>query len=346
MAVAILVLFFNTIACSLGYSLWPDWIGWGGLMISALVIGGKMTEAAFREIVPVIFEKLSSYNILSKSTAGAILDTGQKKLFRNFINIGIIVISVSIAVSGISEGLAPPQVKRVEIKIAGLHPDLEGFSIAQISDLHLFQALQRGLVPYIVDSVNDLSPDVIALTGDIVEGDGSQIQREVDKLAELRAPHGIFFVTGNHEYLAGVEDWMNTMKRLGFIVLQNEHRLVTQGRGVLLFGGVDDYSSPASSPAKAMGFHADADVKILLAHQPDSVYEAARAGFNLQLSGHTHGGLLSPVRWLASFGSPFQSGLYTYENTQIYVSNGTGYWGIPFRLGTPSEISLLILTGG
>lgn len=346
MAVAILVLFVNTIACSLGYSLWPNWIGWGGLMISVLVIFGKMTEAAFREIVPVILEKLSLYNIISKSTAGAVLDTGQKKLFRNFINTGIIFISVFIAVSGISEGLAPPQVKRVEIKIAGLHPDLEGFSIVQISDLHLFPALRRGLVQQIVDKVNGLSPDVIALTGDIVEGDGRQIQREVDKLAELRAAHGIFFVTGNHEYLAGPEYWMTTMKRLGFTVLQNEHRLVTQGRGVLLFGGVDDYSSPASSPAKAMGFHTKADVKILLAHQPDSIYEAARAGFDLQLSGHTHGGLLRPVRWLASLGSPFQSGLYKHENTQIHVSNGTGYWGIPFRLGTPSEISLVILTNG
>jgi predicted MPP superfamily phosphohydrolase len=289
---------------------------------------------------------LLTRRISSKSTTGAILNSGQKKLFRYFIDIGIIVISIFITVFGLSEGLETPQVKEVEIKIIGLHPDLERFCIAQISDLHIFPDIQRNLVQQIVDRVNDLSPDVIALTGDIAEGDYSQIQRDVDTLAKLRAKCGVFFVTGNHEYIAGAGSWIKVMKNLGFTVLQNEHRLITHGHGVLLLGGVNDHSSHDSSPAKAMGSNTKADVKILLAHQPASIYEAARVGFDLQLSGHTHGGLLSPVRWVASLGAPFQSGLYKYENTQIYVSNGTGNWGIPFRIGAPLEISLLKLTGG
>ena len=162
----------------------------------------------------------------------------------------------------------------------------------------------------------------------------------------LRAKYGVFFVTGNHEYMSGVESWIKVMKNQGFTVLRNEHRLIAQGHGLLLLGGVDDYRSNDSSPAKAMGLNTKADVKILLAHQPGSIYEAAQVGFDLQLSGHTHGRLISPFRWLASLGSPFQSGLYKHENTQIYVSNGTGYWGIPFRLGTPPEITLLKLTSG
>ena len=349
MMVSILVLFFSSIACFSQYSalfLWPSWIGFGGMIVAVLVICGKMTEMIFKEVTPVILERFSLYNTPSKSTTRTILNGGQKKLFRYFINVGIIVISIFITVFGMSEGLGLPQVKEVEIKITGLHPDLEGFSIVQISDLHIFPTLRCNLVQQVVDQANDLSPDVIALSGDIVDGDYSQIQRDVDTLAKLRAKYGVFFVTGNHEYLSGADSWIKVMKNLGFTVLQNEHRLITQGHGVLLLGGVTDYSRYDSSPAKAMGLNTKADVKILLAHQPNSIYEAAQVGFDLQLSGHTHGGLLSPARWLASLGAPFQSGLYKYENTQIYVSNGTGYWGIPFRIGTPSEISLLKLTSG
>ena len=166
-----------------------------------------------------------------------------------------------------------------------------------------------------------------------------QISFNIDPLAGLTARLGKFFVTGNHEYsglVNGVDEWIQKMENLGFTVLLNNHRLIQQGRGQILIGGVADYSAPSlsshtSSPAQALGDTSNADVKILLAHQPLSVYKAAQAGFDLQLSGHTHGGLVPLVRWLKSFKQPFQSGLNKYKNTQLYVSNGTCYWGMPIR---------------
>jgi len=369
--VSIVLIFISSIGCIFDYSalfLWPGRIGWFGLLISVFVICGKTAEAVLREIIPVILDRLSLSNATSKSTTRIVLDKGQKMILQYFINIVIIVILVFITVSGLSEGLSPPQIIEVEIKIKGLHPDIEDFSIVQISDLHIDPSIPGNWLEQIVDRINVLSPDIIALTGDITDGDYSQIHKAVPQLTKLRAKYGVFFVTGNHEYMtplstryvnsfvtdphenmSDIDSWISRMKNLGFIVLQNEHRLIKQGHGVILLGGVADFSAPSrsnheSSPTKAMGSNPKADFKILLAHQPSSIYEAAQAGFDLQLSGHTHGGLLSPVRWLASLAQPFQSGLYMYENTKIYVSNGTGYWGIPFRLGTPSEISLLKLT--
>ena len=176
MMASILVLFVGTIACYLEYSalyLWLTWIGWGGMIVAGLVIGSKMAEIIFKEVVHDILGRFSQYSVPSESTTRTILNSGPKELFRYFINMGIIVISMLIAVFGLAEGLSPPHVKEVEIQIAGLHPDLEGFSIVQISDLHIFPTIRPNLVQEVVDQVNDLSPDVIALTGDIVDGDYS-----------------------------------------------------------------------------------------------------------------------------------------------------------------------------
>jgi uncharacterized protein len=349
MVVGIIALFFNSIAGVFGFSVyfWTIWLGWGGLILSVLMICGIAIEKIFEEVVSAILERLSLFRSTSESTTRAVINSGSKRMLQNFIAIGIIVVSGVITILGLSEGLSPPLVKEVNIKIEGLHPDLESFRIVQISDLHIGYSTRHNWVQQVVDQVNVLSPDVIAFTGDFADCDNWQIRKDVAHLTKLRAKYGSYFVTGNHDYVANAEG----MKDLGFIVLQNEHRLIIQGHGSILLGGVDDYGAPfqsghESSPAKAMGLNTKADVKILLAHQPDSIYEASQAGFDLQLSGHTHGGVISPVRWLLSLVQPFQSGLYKYKNTQIYVSNGTGYTGMPFRLGTPSEISLLKLTSG
>ena len=137
---------------------------------------------------------------------------------------------------------------------------------------------------------------------------------------------------------------MREMADMGFTVLQNDHRLIARGRASVLVGGVPDLRAHTSSPGEAFGDGAGADVKILLAHRPESVAEAVEAGFDLQLSGHTHGGLILPCAWLMSLVQPYQSGLYRHRGTQLYVSNGAGYWGVPLRLGVPSEIALLTLT--
>jgi len=335
------------------YSLgdWSIWVGWGGLTFFFFAIIGIGFKKALENIVFVIFKKFSNDVKHSGTANEEKVDDERRRFLQCSMNIGIIAVSGSLTFSGLAEGLGSPQVKKVDIKIENLQPHLEGFSIVQISDLHIFSAIHHNWVQNIVERVNSLTPDIIAVTGDIVDAPYSQISYNVAPLAGLSARFGNFFVTGNHEYMAeagGVDEWIRELENLGLTLLLNTHRIVSQGRSMILIGGVADYSAPYrshhdSSPAQAMGEASNADVKILLAHQPQSVYEAAQAGFDLQLCGHTHGGMFPLARWLRSWSHPFQAGLYKYKNTQLYVNSGTGYWGTPWRYRTPPEITHLKL---
>jgi predicted MPP superfamily phosphohydrolase len=351
----IAALLFSVLAYSFGfYSLgdWSIWMGWGGLTFFIFAIIGIGFKNALENIVFVIFKKISNVVKHSVTANEEKVDGERRRFLQCSMNIGIIAASGSLTFSGLAEGLGAPQVKKVDIKIESLKPDFEGFSMVQISDLHIFSAIHHNWVQNIVERVNSLTPDIIAVTGDIVDAPYSQLSDNVAPLAGLTARFGKFFVTGNHEYMAeagGVDEWIRELENLGLILLLNNHRIISQGNGMILFGGVADYSAPYrsshdSSPAQAMGEASGADAKILLAHQPQSVYEAAQAGFDLQLSGHTHGGMFPFFRWLRSRSQPFQAGLYKYKNTQLYVNSGTGYWGIPWRYETPPEITHLKLT--
>jgi predicted MPP superfamily phosphohydrolase len=187
------------------------------------------------------------------------------------------------------------------------------------------------------------------LTGDLVDGSVDQLGYDVAPLAQVQSRSGNFFVTGNHEYYSGVIEWVEEVRRLGFTVLLNEHQVIARGKANLLLAGVTDYrggnflTSHRSDPQKALEGAPAADVKILLAHQPKNIFAAARAGYDLQISGHTHGGQFFPWNLLVGFAQPYVYGLHTHENTQIYVSRGTGYWGPPVRVGSPSEITLIAL---
>src|SRR6185295_11857104 len=188
--------------------------------------------------------------------------------------------------------------------------------------------------------------DVVAITGDLVDGSVSELATEVAPLARLESRHGTYFVTGNHEYYSGVEPWLAELRRLGMKVLHNEHVVIVRDGATLLLGGVPDYSgghfdsAHRSDPKAALaGAPMDAAVKILLAHQPRSAAAAEQAGFDLQLSGHTHGGQFLPWTFLVKLQQPFTAGLHRLGRLRVYVSRGTGYWGPPQRLGAPSEIT-------
>ena len=242
------------------------------------------------------------------------------------------------------------RVRRIDVPIAGLPAALHGFTIAQISDLHVGATIKRGYLERIVDAVNDLGADMIAITGDLVDGSVRDLARHTEPLSRLTARHGAFFVTGNHEYYSGVHAWVNEVRRLGLSVLMNEHVVLRHGGVLVVVAGVTDinagYFDPAqrSDPAAAMtGAPLDAGVKVLLAHQPRSAFAAAQAGFDLQLSGHTHGGQFFPWNVVVRFFHPFTAGLHRVGSLWIYISRGTGYWGPPKRLGAPSEITYLRL---
>jgi predicted MPP superfamily phosphohydrolase len=203
----------------------------------------------------------------------------------------------------------------------------------------------RSYVEDIVERVNALEPDLIAVTGDLVDGSLEQLGPLVEPIARLRAKDGVFFVTGNHEYyVPGLEQWLSFLREKGLRVLRNERVPIRGERGFDL-AGIDDLSAKAHGhghgadlPRALQGREPDRAV-ILLAHQPRQVKDAVALGVDLQLSGHTHGGQLFPFTFLVHLFEPYLAGLFTLGATQLYVSRGTGYWGPPMRLGAPAEVT-------
>jgi predicted MPP superfamily phosphohydrolase len=242
------------------------------------------------------------------------------------------------------------RVVHVDVPIANLPLALHGFSIAQISDVHVGPTIRRNYVEGIVAAVNRLEADAIAITGDLVDGSVRELASHVAPLGQLRAKYGTFFVTGNHEYYSGERAWTKELRRLGLQVLINEHVVVDHGDAKLVIAGVTDFSAHhfdpvnRSDPAAALAdAPTDAGAKILLAHQPRSAPGAAAAGFDLQLSGHTHGGQFWPWNFFVRFQQPFTAGLDRLGSLWVYTSRGTGYWGPPKRFGAPSEITRIRL---
>jgi len=262
----------------------------------------------------------------------------------------VAALSVFATAAGFLSARRRARIVNVDVPIQNLPLALHGFSIAQISDVHVGSAIRKEYVEAIVDAVNGLHPDLIAVTGDVVDGSVGELAPHTAPLGRLTARHGAFFVTGNHEYYSGESAWTAEFKRLGLKVLLNEHAVVTHDGAPLVVAGVTDFSAhhfnPAqrSDPAAALaGAPMNAGAKILLAHQPRSASAAATAGYDLQLSGHTHGGQFWPWNLFVRFQQPFTAGLHRLNRLWVYVSRGTGYWGPPNRFGAPSEITRLRL---
>jgi len=242
------------------------------------------------------------------------------------------------------------RIVEVEVPLAELPPALHGFSIAQVSDVHVGRTIKRNYVAAIVAAVNELGADLVAVTGDVVDGSVDELASHTAPLAQLKARYGAFLVTGNHEYYSGEPAWRAEFARLGLRVLMNEHVVIEHHGARVIVAGVTDFSAhrfdatQKSDPQGALrGAPSDAAARILLAHQPRSAPAAARAGFDLQLSGHTHGGQFWPWMFFVRFQQPFTAGLHRLERLWVYISRGTGYWGPPKRFGAPSEITLLRL---
>jgi len=276
--------------------------------------------------------------------------------------LAVLVLATLTTLIGFINARRTASVKRVDIPIRGLPTALEGFTIAQLSDIHVGPTIKSAYIQRIVDAVNRLGADAIAITGDLVDGSVAELREHIAPLAGLRARHGTFVVTGNHEYYAGAHAWIAELRRLGLKVLLNEH-VVLQTRNVrgaqndeelfesqLVLAGVTDYTAGHFDAAHQSDPHLalfDAPplvhTRVLLAHQPRSAPLAAQAGYQLQLSGHTHGGQFFPWNLFVPMQQPFTAGLHRLHDTWIYVSRGTGYWGPPKRFGAPSEITLLTL---
>ncbi len=278
-----------------------------------------------------------------------LLNSERRRFLVHSTNVGIAGASVVLAGYGLYEAHRHADVEEVTAYLPHLPPEFDGFRIVQLSDIHVGPTIKQKFVETIVGQVTNLRADLIAFTGDLVDGSVRWLRDDVAPLKELSAPHGKFFVTGNHEYYSGVEPWLEEANRLGFTLLVNEHRLIERAGKSFVLAGVTDYGggdflpTHASNPAAAIANAPSDNVRILLAHQPKSIFEAARAGYDLQLSGHTHGGQFFPWDGMARLVQPYIKGLHRHENMLIYVSRGTGYWGPPLRLGVPPEITVVTL---
>ena len=278
----------------------------------------------------------------------------RRLLFQRALGSLAAAVAGGLTVRALQQGLAPVAVKHVEVPLARLPGALDGMTLVQITDVHVGGATQdRGFIERIVQRINQLEPDIIAITGDLVDGSVEALGHAVAPLANLKARHGVFFVTGNHEYYAGVVAWEAELSRLGIRVLRNEHVPIehASGHGFDL-AGVDDWSSRGFAHghgpdlARALAGRDQSRELVLMAHQPRQIHEAAEHGVGLQLSGHTHGGQIWPWGFMVRLQQGFLAGLEKVGGTWLYTSKGTGYWGPPMRLGADAEITRIVLRSG
>jgi predicted MPP superfamily phosphohydrolase len=318
----------------------------------ALTWAGLVAMGAFSTLLVLTFvrDALLAVMLTAMSATDWALPLGA---FQHGTAVAVPVLTALITALGFINARRVARVRDIDVPIAALPAALHGFTIALITDVHIGPTIGRDYVDAIVAAVNELDADVVAITGDLVDGSVRQLASDTAPLARLASRHGTFFVTGNHEYYSGVEPWLRELRRLGLIVLINEHVVIEHDGERVVLAGVTDFgagrfnAAHRSDPDAAIaGAPHDAGAKVLLAHQPRSARSAAAAGFHLQLSGHTHGGQFLPWNFFVRFQQPFTAGLARLGKLWVYTSRGTGYWGPPKRFGAPSEITRLRLVAG
>jgi predicted MPP superfamily phosphohydrolase len=349
LALSLILLFLPVVLRFNGISAgWIDIVAWAGyLSFGFLTLLFAVLVA--RDIGVLVVTGIQKAAHLVGGTGQApseAVDPVRRMMIMNSLNVGVLGVTGAMFGYGMYQALRRPDIVEIDVPIASLPEAFNGFRIVQITDIHVSHTIKRPFVQSVVDSVNSLRPDLIALTGDLVDGSVDQLRADVAPLAQLKAPDGMYFITGNHEYYSGVERWLKHTAELGFDVLMNEHRIIERGEDRLLLAGVTDYSGGSfsqehrSDPHQALAGGEGIPAKVLLAHQPKSIFEAAKAGYDYVICGHTHGGQYFPYHFLAALSQPYVSGLHRHDKTRIYVSRGTGYWGPQLRIGARSEITV------
>ena len=322
-----------------------SWVGYISLGLISFVFVGVFSRDILY-FAGFIIQKI--YTLVSSSPE--VVDASKRDFLLQSTNLALLGIAGTLTAYGIYEARRKPGIVNVEIPLERLPQAFDGFKIVQITDIHAGLTIKRDWIETVAEEVKNLSPDLIAFTGDIADGSVPHLQNDVAPLAELTAPHGKFFVTGNHEYYSGAEQWVKHVREIGYDVLMNEHRIISKNGSSFVLAGITDYSaggilpSHKSDPKKALQDAPAAMTKILMAHQPRSLYQTDGLDLDLVLMGHTHGGQFFPWNLVATIGQPFIKGLNKWqEKTWAYVSKGTGYWGPPVRVGARSEITVLTL---
>ncbi|HEY2899431.1 MAG TPA: metallophosphoesterase [Polyangia bacterium] len=317
---------------------WPAYI-WLGMVFLLFVslLGTDVVRGLYRLIIRL-------------ATDGQAVDQARRTWLARVFGGGAVTVAAALGLIAVQSALGPVAVRKVRVRLKRLAATQDGLSIVQLTDMHVGATRGRAFVEDIVRRTNALSPDIVAITGDLVDGSVADLGHAVAALADLRARHGVFFVTGNHEYYSGAAAWIAALPRFGIRVLRNERVTIGDDPTGLELAGVDDYSagrfsgqSHEQAIEQTLGGRDASREVVLMAHQPRSIDQAARHGVGLQLSGHTHGGQVWPFTYFVKLQQPFVAGMHRRGDTQIYVSRGTGYWGPPMRLGAPAEITHLLL---
>jgi uncharacterized protein len=279
-------------------------------------------------------------------------DPSRRLFFSRVLGATVALGTLGLSSVAVASAIAAPRVRRVRVALKRLPRLLDGFVIAQLTDLHVGETVSRSFVEEVVRRTNALKPDLIVITGDLVDGGVAELANDVAPIAQLKARFGVYFVTGNHEYYSGVTPWLEHLRGMGIKVLRNERVSIGEGDQSFDLAGVDDSGTGhalmeaghgADVPRAMAGAEPTREV-VLLAHQPKEIKLAAEHDVGLVLSGHTHGGQIWPFGFLVALTQPYLEGLHLHGGkTWIYVSKGTGYWGPPMRLATPSEITRLEL---
>ena len=246
-------------------------------------------------------------------------------------------------------GLTRLVVRRIEVPLPRLPAGMDGFTVLHLTDIHLDLVHGRKWLEGVVARAKSLDADLIAITGDLAEGSVAQFGYDAEPIKDLSAPHGVYFVTGNHEYFHDLQGWLSYLEAAGVRVLRNERVAIGNEEAGFDLAGVDDHDGARIAPdhgpdlARALeGRDPDREV-VLLAHQPRIMKEAAQQDVGLVLSGHTHGGQIWPFSYLVYLQQPYVKGLIQEGSTSLYLSSGTGFWGPPMRLGTTAEMALITL---
>jgi len=302
---------------------WPAFIWMGMLLILTLVVAGA-------DVVRLLIH-----------AGGGLRDPERRLLLVRVLGGATAAVAGALGLYAYRQGTGRVAVHEVEVKLRRLPAALDGFVIAQLTDVHVGPTIGKKFLEEIVRTTNGIKPDLVAITGDLVDGSVAELRDSVSPLAHLQSRHGTFFVTGNHEYYAGVDEWVAHLPSLGIRVLRNE-RVQIGGEDGFDLAGVDDFHGHHDL-ARALDGRDDSRELVLLAHQPKAVLEASERGVGLQLSGHTHGGQIWPWGYAVRLQQPYVAGLVSHGATALYVSRGTGYWGPPMRLNAPAEITKITL---
>ncbi|MEO6957954.1 MAG: metallophosphoesterase [Antricoccus sp.] len=349
------------------FVLTPSWvsavtvIGWvlaalGVVVLPLLMFLGHGRNLDFAAVIADVWLgitwQLFAWAVIGELSVLVMYLVGVNRDFRERVWPLLVLTSVVVLLLyGMVRALAAPPIRRREIVIERLPPTLDGLTIGQLTDTHLSPILGRAWIAKVVDRLNALQPQIVVHTGDLADGDIGRRKAAVDELGRIVAPQGRYFITGNHEYLSDAAHWVAHMRALGWIVLQNSNVVVGAADAQLAIIGINDLTAPGKGPAadrsdidKAVLGVPSTMAKILLAHQPKQIRDAVHIGADLQLSGHTHGGQMWPFHLLVKLEQGAVHGLSRHGiRTLLYTSRGTGFWGPPFRIFAPPEITLITL---